>query len=268
MIQNRIRPWALALLVAFPASGLSAAQDGRPIAPEHRSAEDELAAKLATLGEEYRAARRAAREAARDAASPAERAAALRINPWASFAPRYETLAQEAEGTAVAASAWATILMGELGYGAPAKAVSAFKILVYDHPHDEVLAEVLPSLVHAPIQEQEMRAGLRNVIEVSERRAARAHALHVLAQRMSRDPDADSSETLALYRALNSEYGDVVTSRGSTLAQLAEPAIYELEHLRVGMSVPDFESADETGTAFRLSEYEGKVVLLDFWGFW
>jgi peroxiredoxin len=34
------------------------------------------------------------------------------------------------------------------------------------------------------------------------------------------------------------------------------------------MQVPDFETEDVEGQPFKLSDYAGKVVVLDFWGFW
>lgn len=36
----------------------------------------------------------------------------------------------------------------------------------------------------------------------------------------------------------------------------------------VGTKVPDFPATDIEGNAFRISDYEGQVVMLDFWGFW
>ena len=44
--------------------------------------------------------------------------------------------------------------------------------------------------------------------------------------------------------------------------------LFEIEHLQIGMVAPDFEAQDETGASFKLSDYKGKVVVLDFWGFW
>ncbi len=38
--------------------------------------------------------------------------------------------------------------------------------------------------------------------------------------------------------------------------------------LVVGKPVPDFTAKDIEGAEFKLSDYKGKVVLLDFWGFW
>lgn len=36
----------------------------------------------------------------------------------------------------------------------------------------------------------------------------------------------------------------------------------------VGNLAPDFEVKDVEGKSFKLSDYRGKVVLIDFWGFW
>ena len=38
--------------------------------------------------------------------------------------------------------------------------------------------------------------------------------------------------------------------------------------LVVGKFAPEFTAQDADGVAFKLSDYRGKVVVLDFWGFW
>ena len=40
------------------------------------------------------------------------------------------------------------------------------------------------------------------------------------------------------------------------------------ELLAVGKPAPEIEGEDIDGMAFKLSDYRGKVVLLDFWGNW
>jgi hypothetical protein len=40
------------------------------------------------------------------------------------------------------------------------------------------------------------------------------------------------------------------------------------KNLKVGKVAPDIEGPDIDGTVFRLSDYRGKVVMLDFWGDW
>jgi hypothetical protein len=48
----------------------------------------------------------------------------------------------------------------------------------------------------------------------------------------------------------------------------AERLQFELQRLQVGTVAPDIEGADLDGVVFRLSDYRGKVVVLDFWGDW
>lgn len=52
------------------------------------------------------------------------------------------------------------------------------------------------------------------------------------------------------------------------IADLASGMIFELKHLAIGQEVPDLEGDDLDGTAFKLSDYRGKVVFLDFWAHW
>jgi cytochrome oxidase Cu insertion factor (SCO1/SenC/PrrC family) len=37
---------------------------------------------------------------------------------------------------------------------------------------------------------------------------------------------------------------------------------------KVGQPAPDIDGTDQDGKSFKLSDYKGKVVLLDFWGNW
>lgn len=48
----------------------------------------------------------------------------------------------------------------------------------------------------------------------------------------------------------------------------AERRLFEVEHLQVGCTAPDISGIDLDGVAFKLSDYRGKVVFLDFWGDW
>ena len=48
----------------------------------------------------------------------------------------------------------------------------------------------------------------------------------------------------------------------------AETILFDAEHLQPGCKAPDIEGQDTDGVAFKLSDYRGKVILLDFWGFW
>jgi hypothetical protein len=43
---------------------------------------------------------------------------------------------------------------------------------------------------------------------------------------------------------------------------------FEETRLQNGMKAPDIVGVDLFGEEFRLSDYAGKVVMLDFWGDW
>ena len=50
-------------------------------------------------------------------------------------------------------------------------------------------------------------------------------------------------------------------------ARLGAP-MFEKERLQIGKEVPDIVGEDVDGVAFKLSDYRGKVVMIDYWGFW
>ena len=39
-------------------------------------------------------------------------------------------------------------------------------------------------------------------------------------------------------------------------------------NIRAGKAAPEIKGPDLDGKEFKLSDYKGKVVLLDFWGHW
>lgn len=65
--------------------------------------------------------------------------------------------------------------------------------------------------------------------------------------------------------------------RGTILVVLAIAIVYSVvtavmqdkqETLKVGAEAPDFEVVDLNGETFRLSDYKGKGIVLNFWGTW
>ncbi|MCA9319433.1 MAG: redoxin domain-containing protein [Planctomycetes bacterium] len=57
-------------------------------------------------------------------------------------------------------------------------------------------------------------------------------------------------------------------ARDEGLQARIQGQVDERERLAVGAEAPDIEGVDLDGVAFKLSDYKGKVVLLDFWGDW
>ena len=66
---------------------------------------------------------------------------------------------------------------------------------------------------------------------------------------------------------IRSKYGDVEWQEGK-LSESLEPLIFTLKYLQVGRTPPDIIGKDVDGAEFKLSDFRGKVVVLDFWGDW
>jgi hypothetical protein len=76
-------------------------------------------------------------------------------------------------------------------------------------------------------------------------------------------------EVEQLFERVVEKYADVKeSSRDRTLGKLAEAELFEMRSLVVGKTAPEIEGEDIDGKQFKLSDYRGKVVLLDFWGHW
>ncbi|MEE9393298.1 MAG: hypothetical protein V3W41_12410 [Planctomycetota bacterium] len=55
---------------------------------------------------------------------------------------------------------------------------------------------------------------------------------------------------------------------GQAIEALAQQQLDRMQSLTVGKMAPEITGADVDGAKFKLSDYRGKVVLLDFWGTW
>jgi hypothetical protein len=67
------------------------------------------------------------------------------------------------------------------------------------------------------------------------------------------------------------ELAKVTYERGNktrTVGEAADAELFELRHLLPGKPAPEIVGEDVDGRSFKLSDYRGKVVLLDFWGDW
>ncbi len=133
-----------------------------------------------------------------------------------------------------------------------------------DSPAISRLANRL-SYVEGAMTPEECAASLRRIIAGSPHRDVRApatmHLVRVLLAPAA--PEAVArAEAAQLLRSLQQDYPD--------LPATAEAGnwLFELEHLQIGMTAPDFTARDQDGEEFALADYRGKVVLLDWWAFW
>jgi hypothetical protein len=143
-------------------------------------------------------------------------------------------------------------------------AETVVKALSSDHAGSPRLAEVLPrfrdltKLVDAALARDLLAA----VIAQNKNAEARAWALYLDAKRVQADKSA-SEEAKAAARAQIAEAAKLAD--GTPLGDMLTPID---QRLQVGAVAPDIAGNDTDGTPFKLSDYRGKVVVLDFWGFW
>jgi hypothetical protein len=109
------------------------------------------------------------------------------------------------------------------------------------------------------------KAKLARAMVKSPDRTVRGRACYVVAValREKDGKEADKFRDLVL-----KEYADVTNEGGATLADAVNAPQFEKDRLVIGKAVPEIEGQDIDGRRFKLSDYRGKVVLLDFWGNW
>jgi hypothetical protein len=150
----------------------------------------------------------------------------------------------------------------------------AMDMLVKDHIESTKLAGVCDVLSYSTSPSAQKY--LETIMEKSPHHEVQGQACYSLADylktragRTSEAKDADkitkSSEKLferVIEKYDNIKYGD------STLGETAKGDLFEIRNLAIGKVAPQIEGEDINGKKLRLSDYRGKVVVLDFWGNW
>ena len=188
-----------------------------------------------------------------------ERAALRKQNPAKAFWPRFEALSKSGEGQALLWMAGHAKDAGVERAQIPATKLRLYKALVKDHTGAAWFDDVLVGLSaekkrNLSLQERE---GLLSMVGANELASmeTRAHATVVLARLLI---DADDKETQARGKQLLNSIPDKFPGTSWATATGLSP----------GDLAPDFKGKTIDGHEFKLSDYRGKVVLVDFYGFW
>ena len=81
--------------------------------------------------------------------------------------------------------------------------------------------------------------------------------------------DAKTAELVGKLKDMAARYPDAaVPNDGRTYKEWVANRIRIIESLKIGNLAPEITGQDLDGVAFKLSDYRGKVVMLDFWGYW
>ena len=191
------------------------------------------------------------------------KAGALRPKPE-EWSAKFKAVAEKYPADPTAADCWAWIVKNDRTAATQAAALDA---LLAKHLASESVAHVCHSLEYS--QAPNAESFLRAVMEKSKDHEAQGRASYTLARMLSaRAENAEQSkEPEALFERVAEKFTDVKYGTGS-LADKAKGDLFEIRSLAVGMAAPEIVGEDENGKAIKLSDFRGKVVLLDFWGFW
>jgi hypothetical protein len=216
------------------------------------------------------------------------------------YARRFLAIADAApdDPAAVDALIWSI----QLGRGGDTS--KAMRRLAEKHAADPRLARIVSTIAYSNSPSGE--ALLRAMIEKNRDRTARGNATMALAKFLKNradliaalkgdDPNARRIEQLltsregydqaalarlkatdstllareieSLFEQVVKEFGDISAGR-ATLGKQAAGELNEIRNLGIGRPCPEIVGADIDGKPFKLSDYKGKVVVIDFWGDW
>jgi hypothetical protein len=115
---------------------------------------------------------------------------------------------------------------------------------------------------------------LRSVMDTVKEKEFQGLACFTLAQVIKRSTEnlkeqaaieKRNAEAEKLFELAAEKYGDIALQFEGTIGKKAKAELFELRNLAVGKPAPDVAGVDQDGKAFKLADYKGKVVLLDFW---
>ncbi len=140
--------------------------------------------------------------------------------------------------------------------------------ILQDHAASPRLAEIMDS---AYVLGSDERIPLfRKIHQLTPHDEVKAAALLGIGVAASRSKDERSKKAAArALTRLSEEYGEL-PYKASTYGAMAHAYqnIHPREALEIGQTAPEITGADLDGKPMKLSDYRGKVVVLDFWGHW
>ena len=230
----------------------------------------EAEARLKSLNDEFRAAQREYYDAYRKQVAEAKENGNGKVPSFSmdgvskTFVPKFQAAAEEFAGTDDAVPFLTWLCSG----GDEDAREQALGALLSDHITSPALTGAVRSLgrMDRTLGAERVDEVLMSIVEQNPSKDVQALALHTRTTLYvgSRKSPTDAQKESAigdLTRAVELAEDDEIKSR-------AQGALNELTLLQVGMTAPEIVGEDLDGVEFKLSDYRGKVVLLDFWGDW
>jgi thiol-disulfide isomerase/thioredoxin len=196
------------------------------------------------------------------------------------YAEKFLQLAQKRRDSATGMEALVRLLetceVDEVGPAAAEIRLQAAQMLAQDHLQRPEFGGVCMRFARLRVPEAEDL--LREAMKKHPQREVRGLAGLTVATGLARAGNearaSDPARADTLMREAEQElarllgdYGNVPVGR-STLGEIARHELDEVRYLSVGSSARDIVGEDLNGRALKLSDFRGKVVVLDFWADW
>jgi hypothetical protein len=253
-----------AALFAMAPIGRSAPLAAAAIAEDPAAQLDALVERWNKANEDFNTAYRAAK-------TNDERKAVMEKQPKpAEYLAEFIAVAESAAGTETAAKAWVwAVKLSAQAEDAEAGG-AAVDALLRDHVESKEIADLADFRIPIAnvVGAEKVEALLRAVVEKSPVPQVKGAYMYALASMLDERGAEHQAEVRKLMETLAKEYADVKNARGRSIGKRAEGWLFEKDNLQVGQTAPEIEGTDLSGVAFKLSDYRGKVVMLDFWGNW
>lgn len=244
-----------------PGAALGASPSPGPAASAFAPAEDTYDALLA----EYDAAYDAWKDELGQAADRARRKELRANHPAAAYAPRFRALGEAGEGRALL---WQLDHLRHLDLALRERDPQRdawYRALFEQHVAEPWFGDALTQAWgdRRRFEAAQFDAWLASARDGNESKEVQAQARYYLAYDAVRsDDEAEQARGFAALDALVAELPD------TSFAEAARRDLFQMRDCAVGALAIDFEGTTVDGETFRLSDFRGKVVLLDFWGFW
>jgi len=240
------------------AAAVVARADDKPKDPPKDDSPKTAAEQYQALVKEFEDAAREFNTKYRAAETPEEKQKLLKERPNVSdYAKKFLELAKKhpQDSAALDALVWICTYTPR---GAEGK--EAMEIVFKDHIKSENIGALIDRL--APGSDTEKT--LRRLVAESPHTDVKGLAAFRLGQ-LLKDNKAESEK---LFEEVIAKFPDV-KRYGGTIGKMAKGELNELHgKLELGKPAMAIEAEDIDGTKFKLSDYRGKVVMLDFWGHW
>jgi hypothetical protein len=155
-------------------------------------------------------------------------------------------------------------LCERISYGLCAENDPFLREVLEKNPHKEVRAQACLALARF-LSNRSLRLDMVLEQPARAREFADLYGKEYLEGLRRQDRTKAAEEADALLVRATRHYGDVKLPDGETVAEKAEPELFGVRRLSIGKVATDIDGVDQDGVKFKLSDYRGKVVLLDFW---